>query len=125
MLIFPHCGLRVRLLTFHCGSSFSYFRRCLRRQSARFKSHEREPAENLFEIEDTKLPVTLPLDTPMQEDGSLQAGSSNTTNEETCSSRNEAQPSQRSSMGRPLRKAAEKVQSYKEVPVNVKMRRKK
>ncbi|KAJ4725017.1 putative Shugoshin-1 [Melia azedarach] len=60
-----------------------------------------------------------------KEDGSLQAGSSNTTNEETCSSRNEAQPSQRSSMGRPLRKAAEKVQSYKEVPVNVKMRRKK
>lgn len=34
---------------------------------------------------------------------------------------NRAQP--RSSVGRPLRRAAEKVQSYKELPLNVKMRR--
>ncbi|KAJ0020935.1 hypothetical protein Pint_32056 [Pistacia integerrima] len=98
-------------------------RRCLRRQSARFKSLEREPTENLFEIEDTKLPATQPLDDPMQEDGFTQVGSSTATTEETCGLRNKVQVPQRSSIGRPLRRAAEKVQSYKEVPLNVKMRR--
>ncbi|KAH9700359.1 Shugoshin [Citrus sinensis] len=97
-------------------------RRCVRRQSARFKSQERAPTENLFEIEDSKLPATQPLDDPMHEDNSIQAGSS-TANEEFSSSRNEARLSQRSSMGRPSRKAAEKVQSYKELPLKVKMRR--
>ncbi|XP_031260218.1 shugoshin-1-like [Pistacia vera] len=98
-------------------------RRCLRRQSARFKSLERGPTENLFEIEDTKLPATQPLDDPMQEDGFTQVGSSTATTEETCGLRNKVQVPQRSSIGRPLRRAAEKVQSYKEVPLNVKMRR--
>ncbi|KAB5561743.1 hypothetical protein DKX38_006700 [Salix brachista] len=42
---------------------------------------------------------------------------------ETCGAGNEAQVSLRSSIGRPLRRAAEKVQSYKEVPLHVKMRR--
>ncbi|KDO60264.1 hypothetical protein CISIN_1g025551mg [Citrus sinensis] len=97
-------------------------RRCVRRQSARFKSQERAPTENLFEIEDSKLPATQPLDDPMHEDNSIQAGSS-TANEEFSSSRNEARLSHRSSMGRPSRKAAEKVQSYKELPLKVKMRR--
>lgn len=97
-------------------------RRCVRRQSARFKSQERAPTENLFEIEDSKLPATQPLDDPMHEDNSIQAGSS-TANEEFSSSRNEARLSQRSSMGRPSRKAAEKVQSYKELPLKVKMRK--
>ncbi|KAL9413218.1 hypothetical protein AB3S75_041816 [Citrus x aurantiifolia] len=97
-------------------------RRCVRRQSARFKSQERAPTENLFEIEDSKLPATQPLDDPMHEDNSIQAGSSTAT-EEFSSSRNEARLSQRSSMGRPSRKAAEKVQSYKELPLKVKMRR--
>ncbi|XVF20311.1 hypothetical protein REPUB_Repub11eG0187400 [Reevesia pubescens] len=83
-------------------------RRCLRRQSARFKSQEREPTtENLFEIDDVTFAATQQLDTPMHEDGPTPLGSSK----------------QRSSIGRPLRKAVEKVQSYKEVPVNVKMRR--
>ncbi|KAL5765685.1 hypothetical protein ACOSP7_016302 [Xanthoceras sorbifolium] len=90
-------------------------RHCLRRQSARFHSQEREPAENLFEVEDTKLPATtLPGDDPMHEDVSTPAGSSIA---------NETQVSQRSSMGRPLRRASEKVQSYREAPLNVKMRR--
>ncbi|KAH9660526.1 Shugoshin [Citrus sinensis] len=97
-------------------------RRCVRRQSARFKSQERAPTENLFEIEDSKLPATQPLDDPMHEDNSIQAGSS-TANEEFSSSRNEARLSHRSSMGRPSRKAAEKVQSYKELPLKVKMRK--
>ncbi|KAK7855803.1 shugoshin 2 [Quercus suber] len=42
---------------------------------------------------------------------------------ENCVPRNEAQASLRSSIGRPLRKAAEKVQSYKEAPLKSKMRR--
>ncbi|KAI9195305.1 hypothetical protein LWI28_013664 [Acer negundo] len=95
-------------------------RRCLRRQSARFhfQSQEREPAENLFEIEDTKLLDTLPPNDPMHEDFSTPAGSSSVANKETCSVRSETQVSKRSSIGRPLRRAAEKVQSYKEVPLN-------
>ncbi|XP_062082177.1 shugoshin-1-like isoform X2 [Humulus lupulus] len=82
-------------------------RRRLRKQSVRFKSHWREPKENLFEIEDAKFP-------------SSQAHHDNRVHsslEESCVR------SQRSSIGRPLRKAAEKVQSYREVPLNMKMRR--
>ncbi|XWS71871.1 hypothetical protein CRYUN_Cryun03dG0175100 [Craigia yunnanensis] len=89
-------------------------RRCLRRQSARFKSQKREPTENLFEIDDVKFAATQQLDTPMHEDGPTPLGSSITMEEIL----------KRSSLGRPLRKAVEKVQSYKEVPVNIKMRRK-
>ncbi|KAG6779959.1 hypothetical protein NC652_012115 [Populus alba x Populus x berolinensis] len=92
-------------------------RRCVRRQSARFKSQEREPAEKLFEIEVAKFPVSR--DKSKKENGLT----SSITKEETCGAGNEAQASLRSSIGRPLRRAAEKVQSYKEVPVNAKMRR--
>lgn len=35
----------------------------------------------------------------------------------------EGQELRRSSVGRPLRRAAVKVQSYKEIPLNIKMRR--
>lgn len=35
----------------------------------------------------------------------------------------ESKRSERTSIGRPSRKAAEKVQSYKEIPLNLKMRR--
>ncbi|KAF9675162.1 hypothetical protein SADUNF_Sadunf09G0003400 [Salix dunnii] len=94
-------------------------RRCVRRKSAR--SQEREPAENLFEIEDVKFPVPNSRDKSMKENG-LNPPSS-ITKEEICEPRNEAQGSHRFSIGRPSRKAAEKVQSYKEVPINVKMRR--
>ncbi|XP_022753883.1 SHUGOSHIN 2-like [Durio zibethinus] len=94
-------------------------RRCLRRQSARFKSQESEPtAENLFEIDNVKVAAT-----PMHEGGSTLLGSSIIT-EESCNPRAETQILKRSSIGRPLRKAVEKVQSYKEAPVNVKLRRK-
>ncbi|KAK8695998.1 hypothetical protein V6N13_001138 [Hibiscus sabdariffa] len=71
-------------------------RPCLRRQSARLKSQEQE---NLFELDG----IIGFADTPMHEDGPTPLASS--------------------SIGRPLRKAAEKVQSYKEFPLNVKMRR--
>ncbi|KAL4393748.1 hypothetical protein AHAS_Ahas02G0083000 [Arachis hypogaea] len=76
-------------------------RRRSRRHSAFVETHEHEASENLFEIEDT---IIL---------HSCSAG-------ERSKLRNEAP---RSSFGRPLRRAAEKVQSYKEVPLNAKMRR--
>lgn len=82
------------------------FRRCLRRQSARFKSQEKEASEKLFEIDDVK------FNNSVQKNGVAISVSS---------PRNLV--SQRRSIGRPLRKAAEKVQSYKEIPVNIKMRR--
>ncbi|KAF9684795.1 hypothetical protein SADUNF_Sadunf04G0155600 [Salix dunnii] len=93
-------------------------RRCAQRQSARFTSQEREPAEKLFEIEDARFPVSR--DKSRKENGQT---SSSITKEETCGAGNEAQVTLRSSIGRPLRRAAEKVQSSKEVPLNVKMRR--
>lgn len=79
-------------------------RRCVRRQSARFRSQEHEPKENLFEIKDLK----------MHEDGQT---SKQKDGKWSC------QESQRMSFGRPSRRAAEKIQSYKETPLNIKMRR--
>ncbi|TQE04040.1 hypothetical protein C1H46_010411 [Malus baccata] len=89
-------------------------RRRLRRQSARFISQ----TENLFEIEDVKLPVNHTPDSPMRSSSPTPLISSTRKEggEDNCAPR-------RSSVGRPLRKAAEKVKSYKEVPIIVKMRR--
>ncbi|XP_030958637.1 SHUGOSHIN 2-like isoform X1 [Quercus lobata] len=99
-------------------------RRCLRRQSARFKSHERDPTENLFEIEDAKLLVSQSHENSIQEEPvPLNSSFKNEEEGKNCVPRNEAQVSLRSSIGRPLRKAAEKVQSYKEAPLKSKMRR--
>uniref|UniRef100_A0A5B7CBJ6 Putative shugoshin-1-like n=1 Tax=Davidia involucrata TaxID=16924 RepID=A0A5B7CBJ6_DAVIN len=100
-------------------------RRCLRRQSARSTSRQQEPIENLFEIEDAKFPVVQPLHSSMHEDGLTSLGSSIKMQEkdEKCSHRFEAKESQRTSIGRPLRRAVEKVQSYKEASLNIKMRR--
>ncbi|KAM1654246.1 hypothetical protein EV2_006798 [Malus domestica] len=89
-------------------------RRCLRRQSARFISQ----TENLFEIEDVKLPVSCTPDSPMCSSGPTPSISS-TRKEEG----EDNYAPRRSSVGRPLRKAAEKVKSYKEVSLVVKMRR--
>ncbi|XP_075634518.1 SHUGOSHIN 2-like isoform X5 [Castanea sativa] len=99
-------------------------RRCLRRQSARFKSQEREPTENLFEIEDAKFLVSQSHENSIQEEPvPLNSSFKNEEEGDNCVPRNEAQASLRSSIGRPLRKAAEKVQSYKEVPLKCKLRR--
>ncbi|KAB2614693.1 shugoshin-1-like [Pyrus ussuriensis x Pyrus communis] len=89
-------------------------RRRLRRQSARFISQ----TENLFEIEDVQLPFNHTPDSPMRRSGPTPLISSTRKEgeEDNCAPR-------RSSVGRPLRKAAEKVKSYKEVPIIAKMRR--
>ncbi|KAL2533904.1 Shugoshin C domain-containing protein [Abeliophyllum distichum] len=93
-----------------------------RRQSARFKAEEKEPAEDLFKIRDARFPVcSLPDDPVLENSASVEV-----KNEvKVCISAPRYEPQQfgRSSLGRPSRQAAKKVQSYKENPINVKMRR--
>ncbi|XP_042475897.1 SHUGOSHIN 1-like [Macadamia integrifolia] len=100
-------------------------RLCLRRQSGRLKSEQPEPTEDLFEIEDAKFSLCPLLDDQMLEDGtnSLESSSGKAEKEGKSAPKCETQLFRRSSIGRPLRKAAEKVQSYKEVPLKVKLRR--
>ncbi|KAL5735060.1 hypothetical protein ACOSP7_032921 [Xanthoceras sorbifolium] len=115
---------------------------CLRRRSARLKSGETEPVEDLFEIHDAKFPVSPLRDAVVHESGSpsdtavqgehkegndaLEHKEGNDAlehKEGNDALKDEAQESRRRSTGRPLRQAVEKVQSYKEIPLKVKMRR--
>ncbi|KAB1219011.1 Shugoshin-1 [Morella rubra] len=97
---------------------------CLRRQSARFRSAEPERTEELFEIDEAKFPVSARGDDVVHSSGPTSSGiSAKEKDEGNTAVRLEAQEIRRSSVGRPLRRAAEKVQSYKEIPVNVKLRR--
>ena len=79
----------------------------------------------MFEIDDTQFPVSPLHDDQMQEDGLISMFSSvkNDDIEGSSAIRVEVQELRRLSIGRPLRLAAKKVQSYKETPLNVKMRR--
>ncbi|KAL3518439.1 hypothetical protein ACH5RR_021028 [Cinchona calisaya] len=92
-------------------------RRCLRRQSASSKMQQPENTENFIEIEDVMLPptdfVAMHVDGPTSSPFIGKGVKDDTPK----------QPERTSIGGRPLRKAAEKVQSYKEIPLNVKMRR--
>ncbi|KAG1354848.1 shugoshin-1 [Cocos nucifera] len=108
-------------------------RRSLRRRSSNPKAELCEPTEELFEIEDIKFPIR----SLVNEEISVQLDSSSAkptsiaipnpvkveVQEERSSPRDQNQGSRRSSIGRPMRRAVEKVSSYKEVPLNVKMRR--
>lgn len=97
----------------------------LRRQSARFTSEEPEATENKFGADDAKLPECSPSD-QMQEDGPAPVHSSALKDDGGSSSGlnvDDAKELQRPSMGRPSRQAVKKVPSYKEIPLNVKMRR--
>lgn len=97
---------------------------CLRRQSERFRSAEPERTEELFEIDEAKFPVSARGDDVVHSSGPTSSGiSAKEKDEGNTAVRLEAQEIRRSSVGRPLRRAAEKVQSYKEIPVNVKLRR--
>ncbi|XWS56379.1 hypothetical protein CRYUN_Cryun09bG0080800 [Craigia yunnanensis] len=98
---------------------------CLRRQSARFNPQEPETTEYVFEVDDTKFLVSSSCDDKVHESGPISSGSSVKSEHEEGSMipRNEAEEIRRTSVGRPLRRAAEKVQSYKEIPLNAKMRR--
>ncbi|KAF0929782.1 hypothetical protein E2562_025921 [Oryza meyeriana var. granulata] len=66
----------------------------------------REHREDLFEIEDVQLAI-----------GGGKAGSADPPEQAA------AQFPRRSSLGRPIRRATERVASYKEMPVNIKLRR--
>ncbi|XP_072987984.1 uncharacterized protein [Typha latifolia] len=109
-------------------------RQSLRRKSSNMKVELSEPTGELFEIDDLKLPIRSLINGTVHEDSSSQIDSSMPASvpdvilnpvskelrEKSCL---EMQIPRRSSLGRPLRKAAEKVSSYKEIPVNIKMRR--
>ncbi|KAK6271056.1 hypothetical protein POUND7_008154, partial [Theobroma cacao] len=97
---------------------------CLRRQSARFKTQEPELTADVFDLDDTAFLVSS-CDDKVHESGPTSSHSSVKKEHEegSITPRNEAQELRRISVGRPLRRAVEKVQSYKEIPVNVKMRR--
>ncbi|KAH7547834.1 hypothetical protein JRO89_XS14G0022800 [Xanthoceras sorbifolium] len=97
---------------------------CLRRRSARLKSGETEPVEDLFEIHDAKFPVSPLRDAVVHESGSPSDTAVQGEHKEGNDAlKDEAQESRRRSTGRPLRQAVERVQSYKEIPLKVKMRR--
>ncbi|XP_060169653.1 SHUGOSHIN 2 [Lycium barbarum] len=94
-------------------------RRCLRRKSTNSKIQQPEqPTEDLFELEG----LAVPFNSPVHIDGLISSPSSG-IEVVKHDKENVAPLSRRSSIGRPSRKAAEKVQSYKEIPVNIKMRR--
>ncbi|XP_076926654.1 uncharacterized protein LOC143589914 [Bidens hawaiensis] len=82
-----------------------------RRPSARFKHDEPKPTNDLFHTDE--------MDDKMQEDDKASS-----VKKEANSLRSKiSQESRRSSISRPSREVAKKVQSYKEISVNVKMRR--
>ncbi|XP_038884301.1 SHUGOSHIN 2 [Benincasa hispida] len=100
-------------------------RPCLRRQSTGFKLKEPVAVKDSVEIENSNSTSTfLCKEEVMCEVGKIVPTSSvekevygNSTD------RSEVQECRRISVGRPSRRAAEKVISYKEIPLNVKMRR--
>ncbi|KAK8575631.1 hypothetical protein V6N13_033136 [Hibiscus sabdariffa] len=104
-------------------------RACLRRQSARFKAQAPETNKDVFEVDNARILVLSTSDDKVHESSQLYSDDSSVKSEQdngnmTVSSRIEAQELRRVSAGRPLRRAVEKVQSYKEMKLNVKMRRK-
>lgn len=97
----------------------------MRRQSARFKAIEVKLAEDTTVMNGTKVYKSqLPEDT-VQEQGSTPGSALLKDESDMANSvaKCESQEFGRPSLSRPSRVAAKKVQSYKEVPLNVKMRR--
>ncbi|XP_055830183.1 SHUGOSHIN 2 [Solanum dulcamara] len=97
-------------------------RSCVRRQSARFKPEALKLGEDSFAVQD-KCALRPPISDPVQENGSTSICISSDDLHCNPSSRFEPIPFERTSLSRPSREAAKKVQSYKEIPVNIKMRR--
>lgn len=105
-------------------SSRIIYRHSLRRQSARFKPENPEPTEDFFEIDDAKFAVSHLCDNMSEKSGPTTSSvTSGKENKENIECKFDPREIRRSSVGRPLRRTVEKVQSYKEVPINVKMRR--
>lgn len=100
-------------------------RLCVRRQSSRFKSEEPAPSEDLFELDDITLPMHSQADETKGGGASAPLALSDIGQDAAVrnSTGSMSTEERRTSMGRPSRRAAEKVQSYKEIPLNAKMRR--
>ncbi|KAL0310280.1 UNVERIFIED_CONTAM: shugoshin 2 [Sesamum calycinum] len=96
----------------------------VRRQSARFKAAEVKPVEDLFDANDTSILACSLLDEAVAEKGSTSENLPVKVedNEGSSGHRHESQELGRPSL-RSSRLAAKKVQSYKEKPINIKMRR--
>ncbi|XP_024968875.1 SHUGOSHIN 1-like isoform X2 [Cynara cardunculus var. scolymus] len=92
-----------------------------RRQSARFKHDEPKSTKDLFHTDNVDLPPCPLLDDTMQEDDSHLVKVS--VKKEDVEGDSVSLERRRSSISRPSREAAKKVQSYKEMNVKVKLRR--
>ena len=96
----------------------------MRRQTNRFRPENPEPAEDsFFERDDAKFNVSQLFDNVSEKN--CPTTSTVTSEQENDACIFEPQETRRSSVGRPLRRTVEKIVSYKEVPVNRKMRRDK
>lgn len=91
------------------------------KQSASFNSEQVNPCEDVFEMEDARFPIGSLGDKSMQVDANSAREGVKEGKDDW--NRDTDTPGLRTSMGRPLRRAAGKVQSYKEIPLNIKMRR--
>ncbi|KAF3434062.1 hypothetical protein FNV43_RR25165 [Rhamnella rubrinervis] len=107
----------------HAKKTVDKKRRCSRRFYASPKSEEPEPNEDPLELDDAKFTVSLIHDDSVHDNRPSQGSSVKEEDGGKTAPIPDAQEFRRSSVGRPLRRAAEKVQSYKEGPINVKMRR--
>ncbi|CAL0299808.1 unnamed protein product [Lupinus luteus] len=95
-----------------------------RRQSAMFKPEKLEPTKDSFEIDDAKFAINHLCDDMSKKSGPVISGlTSGQENIESDGCKFDPQEIRRSSVGRPKRQSVAKIQSYKEVPLNVKMRR--
>ncbi|KAF7811684.1 SHUGOSHIN 2-like [Senna tora] len=96
-----------------------------RRQSVRSKTEDPEPIEDSFQIDDNKFSVFHLCDNVVNRSETTTSSmtSGQESNEENNSLKFGPQEVRRSSVGRPLRRAAGKVLTYKELPRNTKMRR--
>ncbi|KAK7268525.1 hypothetical protein RIF29_21225 [Crotalaria pallida] len=105
----------------HVKKNIDKKRPSLRRQSARFKPENLEPTEDSFEIDDAKFDISHLCDDMSEKRGPTP--SSLTSGQENNAYNFDPREFRRSSVGQPLRRTVEKIQSYKEVPLNVKMQR--
>ncbi|XP_027934856.1 SHUGOSHIN 2-like isoform X2 [Vigna unguiculata] len=106
----------------HAKKNIENKRNSTRRQTNRFKPENPEPTEDLIVLDDAKFNVSQLSDDVSEK---CCPTSTLTSGQENNSCSFESQENRRSSVGRPLRRTVEKVVSYKEVPINVKMRRDK
>ncbi|XP_076934723.1 uncharacterized protein LOC143601115 [Bidens hawaiensis] len=93
-----------------------------RRQSAKFKV---EDSLKMTDIDDVT-PCSLPVDAHDHDDGKMKVNdydSGTSSSSKTEDKGDSSQESRKTSLSRPVRASAKKVQSYKEINVNAKMRR--